>query len=109
MDKLWDEIFMDLQEELNLTSEQDKSILSSKIKNAIREVRRTRNYQVYHSEDFVCADIGQFYSNIRELALYDFNQIGAEGEISHSENGTSRAWKDRNDCFNGIVAFCTSF
>lgn len=107
MEKLQQEILEDLKTELGLTGESDVAILSSKIKNALREVRQKRNYQKHHSEEFIAEDLEWFYSNIRELALYDFNQCGAEGQISHSENGVSRAWKDRKECLNGIVAFCS--
>ena len=106
MEPLIEEIFEDLTTELGLIKETDKAVLTSKVKNAYREVKRTRNYQSYHTQDFIDNDMKNFYSNIRELALYDFNQVGGEGQISHSENGTSRAWKDRKECFNGITAFC---
>lgn len=106
MGQLCNEILMDLISELNLEDASDIAALSSKIKNAIREVKRTRNYQPGHSQEFIEKDMENFYSNIRELALYDFNQIGGEGQVSHSENGTSRTWKDRKECFNGITAFC---
>lgn len=106
MEPLIEEIFEDLTTELGLVKETDKAVLTSKVKNAYREVKRTRNYQSYHTQDFIDNDMNNFYSNIRELALYDYNQVGGEGQTSHSENGTSRVWKDRKECFNGITAFC---
>lgn len=106
MEPLIEEIFKDLSTELGLIKETDKAVLTSKVKNAYREVKRTRNYQSYHTQDFIDNDMNNFYSNIRELALYDYNQEGAEGQTNHSENGTSRVWKDRKECFNGITAFC---
>lgn len=106
MEPLIEEIFEDLTTELGLVKETDKAVLTSKVKNAYREVKRTRNYQSYHTQDFIDNDMNNFYSNIRELALYDYNQEGAEGQTNHSENGTSRVWKDRKECFNGITAFC---
>ena len=106
MEPLIIEILEDLTTELGLVKETDKAVLTSKVKNAYREVKRTRNYQSYHTQDFIDNDMNNFYSNIRELALYDYNQEGAEGQTNHSENGTSRVWKDRKECFNGITAFC---
>lgn len=106
MEPLIIEILEDLTTELGLIKETDKAVLTSKVKNAYREVKRTRNYQLYHTKDFIDNDMKNFYSNIRELALYDYNQEGAEGQTNHSENGTSRVWKDRKECFNGITAFC---
>lgn len=106
MESLIEEILEDLKTELDLKEASDVAVLTSKVKNAYREVKRTRNYQSCHSQEFVDNDMNNFYSNIRELALYDFNQVGGEGQTSHSENGTSRVWKDRKECFNGITAFC---
>lgn len=106
MEPLVNEILKDLKTELGLTEDSDLAVLSSKIRNAYREVKRTRNYQSAHTQEFIDQDMENFYSNIRELALYDFNQVGAEGQTSHSENGTSRAWKDRRECLNGVFAFC---
>lgn len=106
MESLIEEILKDLKTELGLTDPSDVAILTSKVKNAYREVKRSRNYQSSHTQEFIDKDMKNFYSNIRELALYDFNQVGAEGQVSHSENGMNRAWKDRKECFEGIVAFC---
>lgn len=106
MESLIKDVLEDLKTELGLTEASDIAILSSKVKNAYREVKRTRNYQPSHTKTFIENDVENYYSNIRELALYDYNQVGAEGETNHSENGTNRTWKDRKDCFDGIVAFC---
>ena len=106
MESLVNEILEDLKVELSLTEESDLAVLTSKIRNAYREVKRTRNYQSSHMQEFIDRDMEGFYSNIRELALYDFNQVGAEGQTSHSENGTNRVWKERKECLNGVFAFC---
>lgn len=106
MEPLVNEILEDLTTELGLAENSDIAVLSSKVRNAYREVKRTRNYQSGHTQEFIDRDMENFYSNIRELALYDFNQVGAEGQTSHSENGTSRVWKDRRECLNGVFAFC---
>ena len=116
MDALQNEILVDLGTELELLDldtnealkgkEQAVAILSSKIKNAVREVRSRRNYPEHFSDEQVAKDLEKHYSNIRELALYDFNQFGAEGQMSHNENGTNRTWKSRNDCLIGVFAYC---
>lgn len=117
MDALQKEILTDLGIELGLLDlqtnealtgkEQDVACLSSKIKNAIREVRGKRNYPEYFTEIQITKDLEKHYSNIRELALYDFNQFGAEGQVSMGENGVNRTWKSRNDCLIGVFAYCT--
>lgn len=105
MARMETEIQEDLETELQLTNPSDSDILSSKIKSAIREVKRARNYQPHHTKEFIENDIQKYYSNIRELALYDFNQVGAEGQVSMSENGISRNWKSRRECFDGVIPF----
>lgn len=107
MDALQEEILNDLMLEIGSLSEGDKTCLSSKIKNAIREVKLKRNYPEHFTDAQIEKDLKKHYSNIRELALYDFNQFGAEGQMSHNENGTSRTWKNRNDCLIGVFAYCS--
>lgn len=104
MEVLIEEILEDLKTELLLTKESDINILSSKVKNAVREIRRDRNYPTTYTDEMIVSDLEIYYSNIRELALYDFNQFGAEGQTSHLENNISRAWKNRSECKVGIVA-----
>ena len=106
MEVLFDEILQDLKIQLDISSEHEVALLSSKIKNAIREVRHARNYPKYYTDVQIAEDMEDYYSNIISLALYDYNQIGGEGELSHSDSGTSRTWKDRKECFNGISTIC---
>lgn len=104
MEELMNEILEDLKTELSLKKDSDINILSSKVKNAVREIRRDRNYPTAYTDEMIASDLEIYYSNIRELALYDFNQFGAEGQMSHSENNISRSWKSRSECKAGIVA-----
>lgn len=105
MDELIDELLSDLSDDIGLTEDKDLKTLSSKIKNAIRDVKEQRNYQDYHTDDFIVSDLNKLYANIRALALYDWNKRGVEGQSSHSSNGTSRGYEDRSKCFNGIIPF----
>lgn len=105
MDELIDELLSDLSDDIGLTEDKDLKTLSSKIKNAIRDVKEQRNYQDYHTDDFIISDLNKLYANIRALALYDWNKRGVEGQSSHSSNGTSRGYEDRSKCFNGIIPF----
>jgi hypothetical protein len=119
MESLLDEILEDLSIELGLMDpktknafegkEHDIAILTSKIKNAYREIKKERSYPASYSDDAIVQDMEGFYSNIRELALYDYNQYGVEGQTAHSEGGESRTWKSRRECFNGVFSFCDSF
>lgn len=83
-------------------------LLSPKVQNAIREVRAARKYPSYYTEEQIERDMYRYYSKIRNIALYDYNTIGGEGEQSHSENGISRSYVDRDKLFAGIfpLAVC---
>ena len=107
MDELVNEIYEDLKTELAISEDTDLSILKIKVKNAYKEVRRIRNYPDSYEEETVSKDMEKYYSNIRRLALYDYNQIGVEGEISHNDNTGTRTWDSRNKCLEGVVAICT--
>lgn len=107
MDELVNEIYDELSTELGISDETDLSMLLVKVKNAYREIKKLRNYPDSYTDDMVDKDMKKYFSNIRKLAMYDYNQIGAEGETSHSDNIGSRAWANRNTCLEGVVAICT--
>lgn len=99
------DVYKDLIDELGLETEQKKKKLLAKVKNAVCEVKNRRSYPSHFSEDEIREDLEKLYSNIHDLALYDYNQIGAEGQTSHNSNGTSRTWKDREECLKGVFAW----
>lgn len=101
---LLSELSEDLTAELSILDKAfDANLLLSKIKSAMREVKNARNYPDYYTEEQIEEDMNRYYSNIRSLALYDYNKIGAEFENSHSENGESRSYMERNKLFAGII------
>lgn len=101
---LENDILEDLTADLSETDENFKqSFIIPKIKGAIREVKRARNYPKHYTDSMIAEDLQNYYTNIRALALYDYNLIGGEFEESHSENSISRSWKDRDRLFNGII------
>lgn len=104
MEELIAELMSDLSTELENEVDYDENILAIKVKGAIRDVKLRRNYDnVGYSEKLIAKDLRKFYSNIIEIARYDYNKIGAEGHANYSEDGVSRTWFDRNDLFKGIV------
>lgn len=100
------EIFADLSAELSVSDKNfNETLLLSKVRNAMREVKRARNYPKSYTDSQIETDMYDYFSNIRNIALYDYNQIGAEGQTSSSENGTSRSYVDRDKLFCGICPF----
>lgn len=104
--ELQNELVADLTAELKSDPAFKDEILESKIKNAIRDVMMRRNYiATSYTDEQIARDLQNYYSVIKSVALYDYNQIGAEGQKSHMENSISRSWVDRDDLFKGVHAF----
>lgn len=107
---LQEELVADLTAELKSDPNFDADILRGKVKNAIRDVMLRRNYGVTsYNDEKIASDLENYYSVIKNVSLYDYNQSGAEGQTSHDENGISRTWADRDSLFNGVVAFVKIF
>jgi hypothetical protein len=93
-----------LTDELSVLDELfNGKLMLSKIRSAMREVKRARNYPDTYTDEAIEKDMYNYYSNIRNLALYDYNSVGSEGEQSHSENGVSRSYVDRNKMLVGVL------
>ena len=109
MEELLTELQIDLEAELasELHNDSDKVLLSSKIKGAYRAIKRKRNYQEHHTQEFIDIDMLSMYDIIKDLALYDWNTIGAEGHESITENGTARKFVNRNDILLDVIPFAT--
>ena len=99
-------IVADLSIELSTQPTFSPEVLESKVKNAINEVMLKRNYKATkYNEEQILDDLCRYYPVIRNVALYDFAQIGAPFEDSHNENSTSRSWVKRESLFASVVAF----
>ena len=104
MEDMQTELIEDLTTELQITDTLfNETLLTSKVKNAIREVKRARNYPSHYTDEMIDKDIVRFYTQARAIALYDYNRVGEEGETSRSENGISRSFTDRDKLFAGIL------
>ena len=100
---LINEILSELKIELEVESEQDILLLQSKIKGAVREVKQKRNYAGRYAEEYVVNDLQNYFSNIKNLAMYDYGMVGGEFQKSNSDNGISVSWESRDSVFAGIV------
>lgn len=81
-------------------------VLAVKVKAVVRELLNNRNYEHSGMTDAeIEADINRYYTQCMNVARYDYNQLGAEGEDSHSENGISRKYIERGKLWSGVVPF----
>lgn len=100
------EIIAELTIELQGQPTFNLDVLAAKVRNAIREVKTKRNYgATSYTDTQIEEDLYDYYSVIKNVALYDFAQLGAPFENSHSENSVSRSWVDRDDLFKSVHAF----
>ena len=95
----------ELEIELNSDPEYNEDILGAKVRNAIREVKKRRNYPKHYTEEMMCADLEDYYSDISNLAIIFYNQVGAEGQSLHSEDDVQRSWVSKDEILGNIPAF----
>lgn len=72
-----------------LSDEKDESILSTFLDLAGERILR----RAYPFRSDIKAVPEEYHSTQVDIALYLLNKRGAEGEISHSENGISRSYE----------------
>lgn len=103
---LENEIVADLKIELGDDESFSENKLKAKVHSAIIEVQEARCYgNSSLGNAQIEDDLWNYYSTIRKIALFDYNQIGVEYENSHSENGISRSYEKRSSLLNGVCAF----
>ena len=100
-----EEVYESLKTELEITEGErmNETLLKSKVEAAYQDVKLARNYPKTYSESAVEDDMEQFYVVIRSVALFDYNQVGAEGQSSYSADGTSIHYLNRDRLFRGVL------
>lgn len=104
MDDLIQEIYADLETELSIVdSNFNSTLLYNKVSNAAKEVKQARHFPSDYTDDMILEDMECYYSTIRDVALFDYNAVGAEFQTSSSENSVQRVWVSRDSLFSGII------
>lgn len=100
-----------LMAELQNEPDFDPNLLLGKIDLAIRDVMGRREYgNSHYTDEKILEELStRYFSTITNLARYDYNQSGAEGQKNHSENSVSRTWYDRNKLLSDVHAFVKIF
>lgn len=102
--ELQNEVIEELKTELSGQPTFNLDVLKIKVIGAIREVKLARKYEeAGYTDEQIKRDLYKYYSTVKNLALYDFAQIGAPFEISHSENSVSRTWTSRSAILKGVT------
>lgn len=102
MDELISAIVEDLTTELGQDVGFSSEVLEVKAKQAYREVKIARHYPRSYTDAMIESDMEQFYAVIRDVTLFDYNQIGKDFEQSHTENSVTRSYTSRNALFDVV-------
>lgn len=85
-------------------------IVASKVSAVVRELIQKRRYKKSGmSDEAILEDLDDYYPQVLNIARYDFNTIGAEGEDRHTENGVDRTFTERNKLWAGVVPISKVF
>lgn len=96
------ELKIELKEEPNL----DEELLGLKVKSAIRELKSVIGYKkANYTDAMIETDIEKYIPQIKSVAMYDYNKIGAEGQKNYSADGESISYIDRNSLWGGVIPF----
>ena len=93
------ELTIELKNEVDF----DAALLALKVNNAYREVKAARHYPKTYSETSIKEDMNDYYSNVKNIALYDYTKIGAEGQTSYSADGEKIDYIAREKLFAGVI------
>lgn len=100
---LADEILADLGSELEATDpDYNSAILSTKINIAIKKVTNARNYPDYYTQETINTDLEKYYTQIRDIALYMYNNIGVDFDKNYTSNKMSREVISESELYRGI-------
>ena len=101
------ELMEDIAAELQAIedSNYNEALLRVKVNAALREVMMDMKYPASFTERMVEDDLESHYNVIRSLALYDYNQTGAEGLSHYSADGATMTYVDRSKLKNGLIPF----
>ena len=79
-------------------------VVASKVSAVVKELIQRRRYKKSSMPDYaVEEDLDDYFTQALNVARYDFNTIGAEGEDRHTENGIDRTFTERGKLWAGVV------
>lgn len=103
-----EQIIEELSEELATTENGgnfNSVLLESKVRDAYREVKTVRRYPKNMNPESIEEDMEYFYGVVKNVARYDYNQVGSEGQTSYSADGVSIKYVNRDNLFKDVKVF----
>lgn len=99
-------IIANLMIELSADGKVLEDVLVAKVDDAIREIHTMRNYPENYTQEMIDKDLFRHFTIIKNLALYDYRQVGAEFHQEYSENGIKRNYVSREKVLKGVRPIC---
>lgn len=96
---------IDDKESVVFDHKEDNPLIEQLIEQAQQEVMSRRMYPSSYTQEQINDDMKNYEGVIVNLAVYDKSQAGEAYMSSYTENGVSRAWKDRENLLAGIYPF----
>ncbi len=84
---------------------EDNPRIQQLIDQATQEVINRREYPESYTQERIDEDMKKYEGVIVNLAVYDHSQAGEAFMATYTENGVSRAWKDRENLLVGVYPF----
>lgn len=98
-----EDVFEQLKREIIAADGQvNETLLEIKVDGAYQDVKMARAYPSSYSEEYINKDIERYYSNILNIARFDYGNVGAEGQSTYSADGTSIHYLNRDKYFKGV-------
>ena len=99
---VYDQLMIDIAP----TRDGEADILLIKTNNAYKEIQRSRRYPSDYTDEMISADMERYFTEIYNLAMYDYNMRGAEGQSIINENGEYRSFVKRVELLKGVLPIC---
>ena len=94
-----------IQEIKSMTSEYGVETSDLVVNLAIESFKGLRNYPASWTEDKILADMEKNKAKIAMAAIEIDSKDGAENQLSHSENSTSRSYYDGIMAYKDVIGF----
>lgn len=108
-DELINDIVDELRAEMRNEPLFNEEVLVIKVKDAVKELKRRRDYSRTMTEEKILSDLELNYPVIKKAAAVFYGQMGVEGESVHYENTVHRSYTSADELYIGIVPFVKSF
>ena len=96
---------IDDNESVVFDHKEDNPLIEQLIEQAQQEVISRRMYPISYTKEQIDSDMKNYEGVIVNLAVYDKSQAGEAYMANYTENGVSRAWKDRENLLVGVYPF----